>query len=152
METTKLFSRIYGLCAGYAGGDPEFIAVITDRVLRKILPDPSLETDYELLCHAARHLVSELSKLPGAGESKSQNWYGSWPFRGHLLIALQALNGLNKDQRLLILLRDQWGLSIDDLAKCWQIPPQEMLERLKQTRQLWFFQRDLVLARKRRVT
>ncbi len=151
MDTQKLISRVYGLCAGYAGGDPELIAVITDRILKKVLGNTAINTDQDLLYDTAKYLVNELSKLPGASDTHSQNWYGSWAFHGRLLIALQALNGLNKDQRLLLLLRDQWGLGIEDLAKCWQIPPAEMHERLKLARELWSHQLELVLARHRRV-
>lgn len=148
MDLSKLASRIYGLCAGFSGGDPNLAALITDRVLKKMPPSASV-SNHGLLCEAAKHLVLELSRLPGPPDDHSQTQYGDWPFHGRLIIALQALNGLHKDQRLLLLLRDQWGLGVGDLALCWHVPEEEILARVKAAQKQWRYQLDLILSRKR---
>lgn len=152
METGKLASRIYGLCTGVTGGNPDLSVILTDRVLKKMPPLSADISNHGLLCEAGKHLTMEILKLPPQpAEENSKNDYAGWSFPGRLLMVLQALQGLTKEQRLLFLLRNQWGLGVEDLALCWNVPAEEMFARVKETHRLWRHRLERVLNRKREI-
>lgn len=149
METAKLASRIYGLCVGVTGGNGDLSVIMTDRILKKMPPSTVEISNHGVLCEAGKHLISEVLKLPQPAEEFSKENYRSWSFPGRLLVVLQALHGLSKEQRLLFLLRNQWGLGVEDLALCWNVPPEEMFGRVKETHRLWRHRLERVINRKR---
>lgn len=152
METAKLASRIYGICAGVTGGDADLSVILTDRILRKMPPLAGHISHHGLLCEAGKHLAAEIAKLPHfSDEGYSQDNYAAWAFSGRILIALQALQGLSKELRLLFLLRNQWGLGVEDLAHCWNVPAEEMFARVKEVHRLWRYRLEKVLNRKREI-
>lgn len=149
MHSDQFLRRLYGLCVGLLANDEEFAAELFTQTLRQ-LPREKEELSFHALSLQAAKILCAESLNAAFRDMPYASVQESILISSKLKLSLQALSRLDMRQRLLVLLRNQWGLGIDDLSQCFGISHSNVQMEIKAAQKAWRHQFELILSRKRR--